>query len=594
VNHDSRTDFGNAFPPHAVILSEAKNPASASTPSVARNLLFLLWLASILCATAFLSRHQISAQSSPPTLILTNGVVYTSDPANPRTEAVAITGELISAVGTSDDIRTLAGPQTQVIDLQGTFLLPGFNDAHIHLAGGGQAKLAIDFEGAKTLVEFQKRIRARLKDTKPGDWLTGRGWDHTLWPSRRFPNRQNLDAVSTDRPMLFTRVDGHVAVANSLALQLAAIKDDTPDPPGGSIERDNSGVATGLLKESATALVARKVPPLTPEQRRQGIELALADAARFGLTSIQDNSSWQDFWVYDQIKKDGKLTVRITEWLPFTAPVHQLEDMRRRGGATDPWLRTGALKGVADGTLGSRTAAMLAPFSDDPSTTGIFRIEPARLKQLVIERDKAGFQIAIHAIGDAANRAALDAVAAAQAANGKRDSRHKIEHAQVVAPEDFPRFAELGVIASMQPVHESSDMRWAEQRLGPERSKGAYAWRTFLNHKVRLAFGTDFAVEPMNPMRGLYACVTRELPEGGPIGGWQPQEKISIDECLYGYTAGSAYAEFMEGKKGQIIPGQFADLVVLSADVTKVLPLQILSTEVLRTIVAGRTIYTKP
>lgn len=578
----------------SVALSAAKNRSFSVSPTTARKLLLLFCLAASFCGVAFLSDHRAAATPSPPTLVLINGIIYTADSANPRAEAVAITGELISAVGTSDDIRKLAGPQTETIDLKGAFVVPGFNDAHIHLAGGGQAKLAIDFEGAKTLAEFQKRIRARLKDTKPGDWLTGRGWDHTLWPSKRFPTRQNLDAVSADRPMFFTRVDGHVAVANTLALQLAGIKEDTPDPPGGAIERDQNGVATGLLKESATALVARKVPPLTPEQRRQGIELALAEAARFGITSIQDNSSWQDFWVYDQIKKDGKLTVRITEWLPFTAPVNQLEDMRRRGGTSDPWLRTGALKGVADGTLGSRTAAMLAPFSDDPSTQGIFRIEPARLKQLVVERDKAGFQIAIHAIGDAANRAALDAFAAAQAANGKRDSRHKIEHAQVVAPEDFPRFAELGVIASMQPVHESSDMRWAEQRLGSERSKGAYAWNTFLQYKVRLAFGTDYAVEPMNPMRGLYACVTRELPEGGPIGGWQLQEKISMDDCIYAYTAGSAYAEFMEGKKGQIIPGQFADLVVLSADVTKILPPQILSTEVLRTIVAGHTVYTKP
>ena len=577
----------------AVIPGAARNPSASVIPSAAKNLLFLLFLAAILFATAFLPRHHTAAQFSSPTLILTNGVIYTTDPARARAEAVAITGELITAVGSAADILKLAGPQTQIIDLNGDFVVPGFNDAHIHLAGGGQAKVAIDFEAAKSLAEFQQRIRARLPDFKPGEWLTGRGWDHTLWPTRKFPTRYDLDAVSRDRPMFFTRVDGHVAVANTLALELASIKADTPDPPGGSIERDANGNATGMLKESATALVAQRVPPLTPEQRRRGIELALAQAARFGLTSIHDNSSWQDFFVFEQLKKEGKLTLRITEWLPFTAPVAQLEDMRRRGGTTDPWLRTGALKGVADGTLGSRTAAMLAPFSDDPATKGIFRIEPDRLKQLVIERDKAGFQIAIHAIGDAANRAALDAFAAAQAANGARDSRHRIEHAQVVALDDFARFAALGVIASMQPVHESSDMRWAEQRLGPERSRGAYAWRTFLNHKVRLAFGTDFAVEPLNPMRGLYACVTRELPEGGPIGGWQPQEKISIDDCIYAYTAGSAYAEFMEGKKGQIMPGQFADLVVLSADVTKIPPPAILKTEVLRTILAGRSVYEK-
>ena len=562
------------------------------SPRRPRNLLFLLSL--ILFTFFFHPRPNVAAQSSPPTLILSNGVIYAGDPTQPRAEAVAISGELITAVGTNADIRKLAGPQTQIIDLAGAFVLPGFNDAHIHLAGGGQAKLAIDFEGAKSLAEFQQRIRARLPDTRPGEWLTGRGWDHTLWPTKKFPTRYDLDAISRDRPMLFTRVDGHVAVANSLALELAGIKVGTLDPPGGSIERDKNGNPTGMLKETATAIVTTKLPPLTPEQRRRGIELALAEASRFGLTSIQDNSSWQDFFVYEQLKKEGKLPLRITEWLPFTAPVAQLEEMRRRGGTTDPLLRTGALKLVADGSLGSRTAAMLAPYADDPSTKGIFRIEPDRIKQLAVERDKAGFQIAIHAIGDAANRAALDAFAAAQAANGKRDSRHKIEHAQVIATGDFDRFADLGVIASMQPSHETSDMRWAEQRLGPERSKGAYAWRTFLNHKVPLAFGTDYSVEPLNPMRGLYACVTRELPGGGPADGWQPQERITIDECILAYTAGSAYAEFMEGKKGQIIPGQFADLVVLSADVTKIPPRQILTTEVLRTIVAGRSVYSKP
>lgn len=534
------------------------------------------------------------ATAEPADVVLTNGVIYTVDSARPRVEAVAVRGERIIAVGSSREIQARVGPKTTVVDLKGHFAMPGFNDAHAHLANGGQAKLSVELDGSKTLAEFQQRIRARLGDYKPGEWVTGRGWDHTLWPENRFPTRQDLDVVSREHPMIFTRVDGHVAIANSLALQKASVTKDTPNPAGGEIERDaKTGEPTGMLKETAQGLVSRQIPPRTEERRRRGIEMALAEAARYGVTSAQDNSGWEDFLVYEQLKKEGKLPIRITEWLPFRAPLAQLEEMRRRGGTTDPWLRTGALKGVTDGTLGSRTAAMLAPFADDPSTKGIPRIPPEELTPLVIERDKASFQIALHAIGDGANRFSLDAFAAARNANGKRDARHKIEHAQVVAPEDFKRFAELDVIASMQPCHETTDMRWAEARVGPVRSKGAYAWNTMQKNGVRLAFGTDYPVEPINPMIGLYACVTRERPEGGPPGGWIPQEKISIDDCIRGYTHGSAFAEFAEKDKGQIRPGMFADIVVLSADVTKIPPKEILKTVVLETWVGGRLVYEK-
>jgi hypothetical protein len=532
-------------------------------------------------------------QAATPDLVLVNGNIYTGDPAQPRVEAVAIQGERIIAVGSSSEIRARAGQGTRVIDLQGRFAMPGFNDAHVHLANGGQARLAVDLEGAKTLSEFQQRIRARLADYKPGEWVTGRGWDHTLWPEKRFPTRHDLDAVSKEHPMYFGRISGHVAVANSLALQKASITRETKDPPGGEIERDSNGEPTGMLKETAMSLLSRRIPAITPEQRRRGIELALADAARNGVTSVQDNSGWEEFWVYDQLKKEGKLTVRITEWLPFNAPLQQLEDMRRRGGTTDAWLKTGALKGVTDGALGSQTAALLAPYSDKPETSGILIIPAERLTPMTVERDKAGFQIALHAIGDRANQVALDAFAAARTANGTRDARHKIEHAQVVAPDDFARYRDLGVIASMQPVHQSTDMRWAQDRLGPERAKGAYAWNTMLKSSVRMAFGTDYPVEPLNPMRGLYACVTRELPGGGPEGGWHPQEKISLDTCIREYTLGSAYAEFEEKNKGQIIPGKFADIIVLSADVTQAAPRDLLKTEVLMTFVGGRLVYEK-
>jgi hypothetical protein len=392
--------------------------------------------------------------------------------------------------------------------------------------------------------------------------------------------------------MLFTHISGHVAVANSKALQLSGITAATANPPGGEIEHDAQGQPDGMLKEgSAYGIVARKIPDVTAEQRKKGIELALAEAAQNGVTSMQDNSSWADFLAYRELKKDGKLTARITEWLPFDAPLDKLQQMRTEGGTTDPWLKTGALKGFMDGALGTGTAALLAPYSDDPKNSGILESHPDDLNKMSIERDKAGFQIAFHAIGDRGNRVALDAFAAVVAANGERDRRDRIEHAQIVAPEDFARFGSLKVIASMQPSHQTTDMRWAEKRLGPERIKGAYAWKTMLDHGVRLAFGTDWPVEVINPMRGIHACVTRQLPDGTPAKGWQPQEKIPMDRCIRAYTVGSTYAEFEDGKKGLIMPGFFADVIVLSGDVTKIPASDILNVKVLNTIVGGRVVY---
>jgi predicted amidohydrolase YtcJ len=525
-------------------------------------------------------------------LALINGVIYTGDPAKPRVEAIASRGEMIVATGTTAEIRKLVGPKTRVIDLKGGFAMPGFNDAHLHLGSAAQAKLTVNLEGAQSLAEFQKRIQERVAQSKPGEWITGRGWDHTLWSPAKFPTRQDLDAISKDHPMLFTHISGHVAVANSKALELAGITAATPNPPGGEIEHDAQGQPDGMLKEgSAYGIVGRKIPEVTAERRKQGIELALAEAAKYGVTSMQDNSSWGDFLAYRELKTEGKLTARITEWLPFDSPLDKLEQMRREGGTTDPWLKTGALKGFMDGALGTETAALLAPYSDDPKTSGILESHPGDLNKMSVERDKAGFQIAFHAIGDRGNRVALDAFAAVVAANGARDRRDRIEHAQIVAPDDFARFASLKVIASMQPSHQTTDMRWAEKRLGADRIKGAYAWRTMLNDGVKLAFGTDWPVEIINPMRGLHACVTRQLPDGTPTGGWQPQEKISMDECIHAYTVGAAYAEFEEGKKGQLVPGQYADMIVLSADVIKIPAAEILKVNVSQTIVGGREVY---
>lgn len=543
------------------------------------------------------ARSKVSATiqqtHKPADSVLTNGDVYTIDSARPRAQAIAIRGEKIVAVGSSEEIHAWIGPHTRVIDLHGRFAMPGFNDAHVHLASGGMAKLTVNFEGTKSLAEFQQRIRDALKNYKSGEWITGSGWDHTLWPEKRFPTRWDLDAVSKDHPMIFERVDGHVAVANSLALKITGVTKDTKDTPGSHIVRDEeTGEPNGMLEESgAMSLVYRHVPPPTHDVRRRAIELALEDAVSHGVTSIQDYSTWNDFLIYRELKNERKLPLRITEWLTFTEPLAKLEEERREGGTTDPWLKTGTLKAFMDGSLGSRTAAMLAPYSDDPSTSGIPRMEAAELNRMSIERDKAGFQLNFHAIGDRANRMALDAFAAVVAANGPRDRRDRVEHAQIVAPDDFARFAKLHVIASMQPSHLLDDQRWAMERIGPERAKGAYAWNTMRKDGVRLAFGTDYPVEPIDPLRGIYEGITRELPEGGPLGGWEPQEKLPMDACLYDYTAASAYAEFEEARKGQLKPGMFADIVVYPKDITRIPPAELLHTSTDMTITGGRVVY---
>ncbi len=548
------------------------------------------------CAGIFALRAKAQAgQTESHTVVYLHGRIYTNDKAQPWADAMAIRDGKIRCVGKLDYVLLECGgndPSAETIQLKGKFAMPGFNDAHVHLGAAGAAMLSVQLNGVATIEELQKRIADAVAHHKEGEWITGSGWDHTLWPDKKFPNKQQLDAVAPRNPVFLVHVSGHVAVANTLALQHGEIKKDTPNPPGGMIERDADGQATGMLEEdSAMSLVSARIPDLKTDQRRRGIQMAFADAAKNGVTSAQDFSDWSDFLVYVQLKEEGKLTLRITEWLPFLESMDQLLNMRAQGGAIDPWLKTGALKAFTDGALGSRTAAMLAPYSDDPSTSGILTNDPDKLRTMAIERDKAGFQLNFHAIGDRANRVALDVFEAVAKANGSRDRRDRVEHAQVLAPEDLPRFAQLKVIASMQPSHETTDMRWAGQRIGPERSKGAYAWASLQKSGARLAFGTDYPVEPINPFRGLYACVTRELPDGGPPGGWQPQEKISLEDCIRAYTSGSAYAQFEEGKKGELKAGEYADFIVLSNDLTKVPPQEYTKTAVLLTVVGGRTVY---
>jgi len=557
---------------------------------------WILALAAMCLATG----GRVLAQKQYPinkTVYYLHGRIYTNDPEHPWAAAMAIRDEKILCIGTLAHILLDCGgaqAEAETIQLNERFVMPGFNDAHTHLGGAGRNKLNLSLNGVESIADLQKLVKDAAAKKKSGEWILGSGWDQTRWADKKFPTRLQLDEAAPNNPVFLMHVSGHVAVANSDALKHAEITPDTKNPMGGEIERFEDGEPSGMLKENAAMeMVEQRIPDPSDEDRRKGIELVLQELARNGVTSAQDNSDWDDFLVYKQLKEDKKLTARITEWLPFMLPTDDLQNRRAQAGTTDSWLRTGAVKMVTDGALGSRTAALLAPYSDDPTTSGLMTIETEKLKLMAIERDRLGFQLAFHAIGDKANEICLDVFESVQRMNPARDRRDRIEHAQVVAPDDMARFGKLNVIASMQPSHETNDMRWAEQRVGPERAKGAYAWNSLQKAGAKLAFGTDYDVEPINPFRGIYACVTRELPDGGPAGGWEPEEKLPLDQCLRAYTYGSAYAEFAEGKKGELKVGQYADFVVLSTDLTKVMPKEILKTEVLRTVVGVRVVYQK-
>jgi predicted amidohydrolase YtcJ len=537
--------------------------------------------------------------------IYIHGNIYTGVPAAAqfssvlREEAIAVRGDRIQAVGKKVDIEKLKGPQTQVIDLGGRFVMPGFNDAHLHLADAGGNKLNVDLTGVKTLEELRERLRAKVQTAKGDEWIQGGGWDETLWPVNTLPSRWDLDAVSDNHPVYLDRVDGHLAVANTRALQLADITIASHDPEGGLIDRDANGQPTGLLRETAKQAVRAVIPSPTHEKRRRGIETALADLAEHGVTSAQDYSpAWENFQIYEELEKEGKLSARISAWLPFDLAVEDLNKRRDSHPQSDLMLHTGMLKAFMDGSVGGHTAAMSEPYTDDPKTSGLPQYEAAKLNEMAKERVLAGFQLGFHAIGDKGIQLALDAFAEAEKAareqkvkapNGGTDFRLRVEHAQVPTPAEIARFKELKVIASMQPSHVLTDMRWVNQRLGPKRAATSYAWAAFLNKGVTLAFGTDYPVEPVNPFRGLYAAVTRKSEDGKQE--FFPEQKLTMDQAIAAYTYGSAFAEFEEKEKGRLVPGMLADFVVLDRDITGTSADKLLATKVLRTVVGGKTVY---
>jgi predicted amidohydrolase YtcJ len=552
-------------------------------------------LALFLPAAGLLIPFPAAAQAGPAAdLIITNAKIWTVDRAQPRAEAVAIFRDRIIAVGGNSAIEAWRGPETRVVDAGGHLLLPGFNDAHVHFVSAGIELDSVQLNDATSKEEFARRIAERARMTRKGEWILGGDWDETKWDPPVLPTKELIDSLTPDTPVFLSRYDGHMVLANSLALRLAAITAKTADPPGGVIVRDAQGNPTGALKDAAMDLASKAVPPLSREQRSQAVRRALAHAASLGVTSVQHmNPDYADIAVYNEMLERGELTTRIYA-APLIAGVDDQVKIGIRHAFGGPYLRIGAVKAYADGSLGSRTAYFYEPYLDQPGTRGLLAdgMHPISLmRDRMLKADAAGLQLCTHAIGDEAISMILDLYSDVVKSGGERDRRMRIEHAQHMADKDFDRFRELQVIASVQPYQAIDDGRFAEPRIGHDRASRTYAFRTFLEHGVRLAFGTDWDIAPLNPMLTLYAAVTRATLDGKNPNGWFPEQKLTITEAIEAYTMGSAFAEFQENEKGSITPGKLADMVLLSQDILSIAPEKIRDTIVLKTFVGGKLVW---
>lgn len=548
-----------------------------------------------LFACALLALDLGHAQSKPAAdLIITNAKVWTVDKSLPLAQAVAVLGDRIVAVGSNADVNAWHGANTKLIDAGGKLLIPGFNDAHVHFVSGGQQLDNIQLNDATSPEEFARRIAERAKITPKGEWIIGGNWDETKWNPPNMPTKEMIDAVTPDTPVFVSRYDGHMGLANSMALRLAGITATTADPPGGTVVRDAQGNPTGALKDAATDYIDKVVPPLTHDQRMTVVKRALAHAASLGVTSVQHMvASYEDIAVYSELLRRGELTTRI-----YAAPlITYVDDQAKLGighAFGGPYLRVGALKAFADGSLGSGTAYFYEPFLNQGKNRGLLSDEMhpiSLMRDRMMKADAAGLQICTHAIGDEGISTILDLYADVIKAHGDTDRRFRIEHAQHMAAKDFDRFAQLHVIASVQPYHAIDDGRFAESHIGHDRASRTYAFRTFLDHGVRLAFGTDWEVAPLNPLLGVYAAVTRATLDGKNPNGWFPEQKLTVAEAIEAYTMGSAYAEFQEEEKGSITPGKLADMVLLSDDVFSIEPEKIRDVKALKTLVGGKLVW---
>jgi predicted amidohydrolase YtcJ len=553
-----------------------------------------LALALILTALAAVTPRLVTAQAAD--LIVTNARIYTVDENRPIVEAMAIRDGRVVATGPQRGVMTLRGPNTQVLDLNGRTVIPGMIDAHVHLLNLGNSLRNVDLVGTTSYDEVVARVAARAKETPAGTWILGRGWDQNDWGDTRFPTHDALSRAVPNHPVVLTRIDGHATLANAAAMRAAGVNAQTQDPSGGRLERSPDGSPTGVLVDAAMGLVNRHVPPATKEQTKTAVQAAIAEMNRWGLTSVHDAGVGRaTIDVYEEVAREGRFNIR--DYVMVANNDEAIDHYLQRGpqsGLYDGRLWIKAIKISADGALGSRGAALIEPYSDDPKNNGLSLVPPGRVRDVSVKALRGGFQVNVHAIGDRANRTVLDEFAEALAQVPVADHRFRIEHAQIIHPDDVPRFAQLGVIPSMQASHQTSDMYWAVNRLGPTRVLGAYAWRSLLNTGVIIANGSDLPVERTNPLISFMASVSRQDARGWPAGGWYPEQRMTRDEALKSMTIWAAFAGFMEKEVGSLAPGKLADFVVLDQDIMRVPPELILGTNVLATYLGGRAVFQKP
>lgn len=535
----------------------------------------------------------LALQQAPVDLIVTNARIYTSDVNRPVAEALAVRDGRIAFVGSNRGALALAGTKTERLDLSGKTVITGMVDAHAHLLNLGQALRTIDLVGTRSYDDVIARVVERAKNARPGEWLRGRGWDQNDWADTRFPTHEALSRAVPNNPVYLTRVDGHAALVNARALELAQVTAATVDPSGGRLIRDSAGNPTGVLVDNAQGIVGRVIPAASVAELREQTLAAIAETNRWGLTGIHDAGVGPEgIAVYEALAKEGHYNLR--NYVMIRASDSVLDAFMKLGPRNGLyggrlWFRS--IKITADGALGSRGAALLEPYSDDPGNTGLLTTPPERIKSVAVRALRAGFQVNVHAIGDRANRIVLDQFEAALREVPTADHRFRVEHAQILSYQDISRFAELDVIPSMQGSHQTSDMYWAPNRLGVARLSGAYAWRSLLNTGVIIPNGSDFPVEPVNPLISFHSFITRQDAENYPAGGWMPEQRTTRQEALWSITLWPAYASFMEKESGTLTAGKFADFVVLDRDIMTVAPEEILRTRVLLTVLGGRTVY---
>jgi predicted amidohydrolase YtcJ len=535
----------------------------------------------------------LALQQQPADLIVLNAKVYTADVNRPVAEAFAVRGGRIAFVGSARGALALAGPRTERLDLAGRTVFPGMVDAHAHLLGLGQALRTVDLVGTRSYDEVIARVVERARTARPGEWIRGRGWDQNDWADTRFPTHQALSRAVPNNPVYLTRVDGHAALVNAKALELAQVTAATPDPTGGRFIHDSAGTPTGVLIDAAQGVVGRVIPPASRAELQAQTLAAIAELNRWGLTGIHDAGvNAEGIAVYEALAREGRYSLR--NYVMIRDNDEGVDAFMRRGPQNALydgrlWIR--AIKLSADGALGSRGAALLEPYSDDPGNTGLITTPMERVKSVAVRALRAGFQLNVHAIGDRANRLVLDQFEAALQEVPVADHRFRIEHAQILHHQDIPRFAQLDVIPSMQGSHQTSDMYWVPNRLGWARAVGAYAWRSLLNTGVVIPNGSDLPVEASNPLISFHSFITREDADNFPPGGWFPEQRTTRQEALWSMTLWPAYAAFMENESGTLTAGKFADFVVLDRDIMTVAPEEILGTRVVMTVLGGRTVY---